>query len=231
MKKIAILQSNYIPWKGYFDLIASVDEFIIYDDVQYTRRDWRNRNQIKAPEGLQWITIPVKVKGKYDQKISEAEVEGFDWPSNHWRLLEHNYKRASNFVEVSSWLKPLYEEQKSPYLSEINRKFIEGICHYLGITTTITSSINYELVNGKTDRLVNICLQAGASEYITGPSAKSYIDESKFFDNGVKLSWIDYAGYKEYNQLWGNFLHNVSILDLIFNTGKDSYKFMKNLKK
>src|SRR5437868_14961880 len=94
MKRVAILQSNYIPWKGYFDLIAAVDEFILYDDMQYTRRDWRNRNQIKTPAGIQWLTIPVEVKGKFHQRINETQVSDPDWPRHHWRTLELNYARA-----------------------------------------------------------------------------------------------------------------------------------------
>src|SRR5690242_7600286 len=101
MKKVAILQSNYIPWKGYFDMIASVDEFILYDDMQYTKRDWRNRNQIKTPQGLQWITVPVLVKGKYHQKINETEIYGSDWANEHWKALVQNYKRAKHFDEIA----------------------------------------------------------------------------------------------------------------------------------
>ena len=95
MKKVAILQSNYIPWKGYFDMIAAVDEFILYDDMQYTRRDWRNRNQIKTPQGVQWLTVPVKVKGKYHQTIRETEIEGAQWAKDHWKALSQNYRRAA----------------------------------------------------------------------------------------------------------------------------------------
>src|SRR3990172_2397370 len=98
-KKIAIVQSNYIPWKGYFDMIAAVDEFILYDDMQYTRRDWRNRNQIKTPQGQQWLTVPVKVKGKYLQTIRETEINGTDWAEAHWTGIAQNYRRAPHFEE------------------------------------------------------------------------------------------------------------------------------------
>lgn len=108
MKKVAILQSNYIPWKGYFDLIGAVDEFILYDDMQYTRRDWRNRNQIKTPQGVQWLTVPVRVKGKYEQKIRDTEIDGSDWAVAHWKALVQNYARAPHFAEIAAWLEPLY---------------------------------------------------------------------------------------------------------------------------
>ena len=97
MKKIAISQSNYIPWKGYFDLINSVDEFILYDDMQYTKRDWRNRNKIKTPQGLQWLTIPVHTKAKYYQKISEVMISDKDWATEHWQKIKQNYFKAKFF--------------------------------------------------------------------------------------------------------------------------------------
>jgi hypothetical protein len=107
-KKVAILQSNYIPWKGYFDMIAAVDEFILFDDMQYTKRDWRNRNQIKTPHGVQWLTVPVLVKGKYHQKIRETEINGIEWAAAHWQALLQNYRRAPYFSEIATWLEPLY---------------------------------------------------------------------------------------------------------------------------
>src|SRR5438046_4323553 len=93
-RKAAIVQSNYIPWKGYFDLIRRVDEFILYDDVQYTRRDWRNRNLIKTPQGLRWLTIPVEVKGKYYQSIRDTKIADPVWAASHWQTIVHNYGRA-----------------------------------------------------------------------------------------------------------------------------------------
>jgi hypothetical protein len=227
MKKIAIVQSNYIPWKGYFDLIASVDEFILYDDMQYTRRDWRNRNQIKTPQGIQWLTVPVLVKGKYSQKIRETEIDGTDWAGAHWKALAQNYRRAPHFPEIASWLEPLYLEQTYTHISLLNRCLIEEVCNYLGIKTSIKSSRDYKLLDGKTERLADLCVQAGGNEYISGPSAKDYIDEKVFSDLGIKLTWFDYTGYTVYQQLWGEFTHGVTILDVLFNCGKNSPQYMK----
>lgn len=227
MKKIAIVQSNYIPWKGYFDMIAAVDEFILYDDMQYTRRDWRNRNQIKTPQGVQWLTVPVLVKGKYHQKIRETEIDGIDWSATHWKTLVQNYRRAPHFEEITSWLKPLYQCVNYTHISQLNRTLIEAICNYIGIKTRITNSWDYRLIDGKSERLANLCVQAGATEYISGPAAKDYADEKTFSDAGVKLTWFDYVGYPEYPQLWGEFTHGVTILDLLFNCGKDSHRYMR----
>lgn len=226
-KRVAILQSNYIPWKGYFDMIAAVDEFIIYDDMQYTRRDWRNRNQIKTPQGQQWLTVPVKVKGKYLQTIRETEIDGTDWPEVHWKALAQNYRRALYFEEIATIFEPHYRQCKHTYLSMLNREFIEAVCGYLGITTKISNSWDYSLVEGKTVRLADLCCQAGGTEYISGPSAKGYIEEHFFTERGIKLSWFDYSDYPEYNQLWGEFSHGVTILDLLFNCGKGAANHMK----
>lgn len=227
MKKVVIVQSNYIPWKGYFDMIAAVDEFILYDDMQYTRRDWRNRNQIKTPQGVQWLTVPVKVKGKYEQKIRETELDGTDWAAVHWKTIVQNYRRAPHFNEVAVWLEPLYLAQSYTHLSQLNRSFIEAICSYLGIKTVISNSWDYPLVEGKTERLADLCMQAGGTEYISGPAAKDYIEERIFKERGINLSWFDYAGYPEYPQLWGEFTHGVTILDLLFNCGKGASGYMK----
>ena len=227
MKKIAILQSNYIPWKGYFDIIATVDEFILFDDVQYTRRDWRNRNQIKTAQGVRWLTIPVKVKGKYDQKVREVEIANSDWRSIHWKTLCQNYYRAPFFKEITSWLEPLYLEQDYSLLSEVNRRFIEEVCSYLEIDTVISNSWDYEISGAKTERLAYLCQQAGGSEYLSGPSAKSYLDEDAFRSKGIQVEWFDYSNYPEYTQMAGRFIHEVSILDLLFNCGEDSHKYIR----
>jgi hypothetical protein len=231
MKKVAIVQSNYLPWKGYFDMIAAVDEFILYDDMQYTRRDWRNRNQIKTPQGVQWLTVPVRVKGRYEQKINETEIDvDSDWATSHWKTLTQNYRRAPYFEEVAQWLSPHYEPDGVALLSDLNRNLITAICDYLGIATRITSSTDYKLADGKTERLVDLCAQAGGTTYISGPAAKDYIDAALFSHADIELNWFDYSGYPQYPQLWGEFVHGVSILDLLFNCGKSSALYMKHIR-
>ncbi|MBM4317606.1 MAG: WbqC family protein [Deltaproteobacteria bacterium] len=225
MKKIAILQSNYIPWKGYFDLIAAVDEFILYDDVQFTKNDWRNRNKIKTPKGVEWLSVPV---GKnINRKIKEVELNNSQWQQNHWKTITSNYKRAPYFEEISTLFKPLYLEKSFVNLSELNRKLIEEICAFLGIKTKISDSSSYQLEGDKTERLVNLCTQTEATEYISGPAAQSYLEVEKFNQHNIKVSWFEYGGYPEYPQLWGPFEHGVSILDLLFNCGPESNRFMK----
>lgn len=227
MKKIAISQSNYIPWKGYFDLIRSVDEFILYDEMQYTRRDWRNRNKIWTSQGLHWLSIPVEVSGKYFQKISETKVSQKDWAKKHWETLRHAYKKAPCFDEMSPELEPLYEVAGTmDYLSEINELFLKKICSLLDIATTITSSSQYHIVEGKTERLVSICQQAKGNDYLSGPAAKDYIQPELFEQAGIALHFMDYTGYAEYPQLGTPFEHGVSILDLLFMTGHQAKNWL-----
>lgn len=228
MKTIVIIQSNYIPWKGYFDLIGMADEVILYDDMQYTRRDWRNRNRIRTPHGTQWLTVPVQTKGKYLQKIRETEIVGSQWQEDHWRALCLNYGKAAHFAEIEQWLKPLYLEREYRFISVLNRALIEAVCAYIGIPTLITNSWNYSLIDGKSERLAKLCSQAGGTQYLSGPSARDYIDESVFANCGISVAWADYTGYPDYPQQWGNdCIHDVTILDLLMNCGKDSVKYMK----
>ncbi len=225
MKKIAILQSNYIPWKGYFDMIAAVDEFVLYDDAQFTKNDWRNRNQIKTPHGIQWLSVPVGQD--ISRKIRDVELPKNKWQIKHWKTLEGNYRRAPYFAEIASVLEPLYYADTCTHLSEINRRLIEAVCNYLGIKTKISNSWDYQLLDGQTERLAGICAQAGADEYISGPAGNDYIEEDVFAKQGVKVTWFDYSGYPPYPQQWGEFVHSVSILDLLFNCGTTAHLYMK----
>ncbi|MCX6056592.1 MAG: WbqC family protein [Chloroflexi bacterium] len=226
-KSIAIIQSNYIPWKGYFDFIRIVDEIILFDDVQYTRRDWRNRNKIKTSQGLQWLTIPVEVKGKFFQKIRDTKIEDPNWNMKHWCTIRQNYAQARYYHDYRDFIEELYRTATQSYLSEVNFHFLAAFCQLLGIQTRITWSMDYGVIEGKTERLVDLCKKAGATAYLSGPSAKNYIDESLFDDAGITLSYMDYSDYQEYEQLFPPFDHAVSIIDLLFNTGPDAPKYLK----
>ncbi|WP_341659334.1 WbqC family protein [Vibrio sp.] len=230
-KKVAISQSNYIPWKGYFDLIASVDEFVLYDDMQYTRRDWRNRNKIQTPSGLSWLTIPVDVKGKYLQTIYETRVSNNLWKRKHWKSICQSYSKSKYFSKYNHIFEELYHRDDFEMLSQINESFIRAICSILNINTKIVQSKEFSLRDGKSQRLLGICADLNASEYVSGPAAKGYLDESIFIDNNIKVSWMDYSDYPEYSQKYSPFEHGVSILDLIFNEGENAGKYMKYINK
>lgn len=229
MKKVAILQSNYIPWKGYFDLINMVDEFILYDDMQYTKRDWRNRNKIQTPNGLQWISIPVMVKGKYFQKISKTKISDKEWGKKHWSTITQNYSKAPYFKKYKDIFEDLYLNNDEEHLSQINYKFIVAICKILGITTKIRWSSEFEPIDGQTEKLLGICKNCDADVYLSGPSAKDYLHENIFIQSNIKVEWMNYSNYPEYQQVFEPFEHGVTILDLIFNEGENATKFMKRL--
>jgi hypothetical protein len=195
--------------------------------MQYTRRDWRNRNQIKTPRGVEWLTVPVQVKGKFNQKIRETETQGSQWVEHHWKTLVQNYRTAPHFEEIAEWLKPLFYTIPSLNLSEVNRRFIEAICGYLGIATTIKNSWDYPLGDGKSERLAGLCLAAGAQEYVSGPAARDYLDLQVFKDRDLKVTWFDYEGYAQYPQLHGDFAHGVSIVDLLFNCGPEARNYLR----
>jgi len=227
-KKIAILQSNYIPWKGYFDLINQVDEFILFDDMQYTRRDWRNRNLVKTSNGLKWLSIPVQVKGHYYQKIKDTVISDKYWGRKHWKTVIHNYAGSDFFNTYREKFEELYLKCEDDLLSNINYCFIVLICQILGIKTTLSWSMDYRMLTDKTQRLVDLCKQAGANEYVSGPAARNYMDEDLFKQENIKLSYINYSGYPEYHQMFGAFEHGVSIIDLIFCEGPNAHKYMKS---
>jgi hypothetical protein len=225
-KTVAILQSNYVPWKGYFDVMRRVDEFVLYDDVQYTRRDWRNRNRFKAPEGVRWLTIPVQVKGRYHQRIDETLTSDPNWAERHWATVRSWYGKAPFFKLYKGELESLYRSTRECQLSAINRRFLEGVRDLLGIRTLLTTSSDYAASGQRTDRLLEICEAAHATCYLSGPAARTYLDEARFRRAGVEVEWMSYEGYPEYPQLHGPFAHGVSVLDLLLNVGEDASRYM-----
>ena len=220
IKTIAILQSNYIPWKGNFDMINMVDEYVILDDVQYTKRDWRNRNRVISKDGIRWLTIPVRNRS-FRQKIMDTEIVSDKWAEDHWRILEQSYGKAPFFRGLENPIRSIYEKAAMEiYLSRINYIFLEYICRMMRIPTPLKWSVDFEPEGEKSDRILHICLKAGASDYLSGPAARDYLDLKAFEKKGISVRWMSYEGYPEYEQLHGYpFTHQVSILDLVFFTG------------
>lgn len=227
-KRVAIVQSSYIPWKGYFDLIDRCDELALYDNVQYTRRDWRSRNRIKAPGGVRWLTIPVRSKGRYNQRIDETEVVDQGWAGSHWSALEQSYSRCEHFGGYAERLRAVFlAAGEERLLSAVNERLIRALCQLLGIATPIVRVPDAALVgDSATERLVSACLHLGAGEYVSGPAARAYLDESAFAAVGIEVSWMDYSGYPEYEQPFPPFEHGVSVLDLLFCTGPRAREHM-----
>ena len=206
-----------------------VDEFILYDEVQYTKNDWRNRNKIKTPQGIQWLTIPVRQES-LDQKIKDTKISDKKWNIKHWRTISQNYSKSKYFKDYKDIFEELYLTCDEEYLSEINYKFITTINEILGIKTKLRLSSEFELVDGQTEKLLGICKDCNADIYLSGPAAKDYFNEDLAKQENIKVEWMDYSGYKEYEQLNPPFEHGVTILDLIFNKGDRAKEFMKSFR-
>jgi len=223
--KLAVLQSNYIPWKGYFDIIRDVDLFIFYDDVQYTKNDWRNRNKLKMPGGAAWVTIPTG--GDINHRVCDVRLADARWQRNHWKTIVQNYSKAPHFGRYKELLEGIYLGQSWETLSELNRHLIVTISReVLGLGTQFRDSRDYRLSGQKLDRLLDLVKQSGALSYLSGPSAQSYIEESRFAEIGVELKYKSYQGYPEYPQFYPPFEHGVSVLDLLFHTGPDAGRYI-----
>jgi hypothetical protein len=228
-KCVAIVQSSYIPWKGYFDLIRAADEFILLDDVQFTKRDWRSRNRIKTKDGLSWLTIPVHTSGRYQQRIMDTTIADPTWSERHWQTIQSAYARMPFFDAYAPQLRETYQRVTSERLSDVNRSLIERVCQMLGITTPIRWSSEYHPRDGRNERLIDLCVKSGATDYLSGPSARGYVDEAAFTDAGVTVHFVDYSGYREYTQPYPPFEHAVSVLDLLFCTGPAASEYLKDL--
>ena len=228
-RRVVILQSSYLPWKGYFDLMNLADEFVLLDDVQYTRRDWRNRNRIKTAQGLQWLTVPVVTKGRYHQRIDEVHVSDGTWRERHLLAIKHAYARAPWYEGYSAWLGSLYGDVDSARLSEINRRLLEAVCEQLGITTRLSWSSEHGVEAGDpSERLAALVQAVGGDEYVSGPSARAYLQSEPFERRGISVRFVDYDGYPAYPQLHGPFEHRVSIVDLLLNVGDAAPTYMKS---
>jgi hypothetical protein len=226
-KRVAIIQSNYIPWKGYFNIINNVDEFVLLDDVQYTRRDWRNRNLIKTAAGLKWLTVPVDVKGNYFVSIKDVQAVNNDWRADHWNNIREAYKKARYFDLYKDQFENEYLGSNEQNLSKINFNFIRLINFILDIKTPVRWAMEFDAPSGKSERLIHICKCLNADEYLSGPAAREYMDIVQFEQNNIQVRWADYSNYPVYTQLYPSFEHGVSIIDLLFNEGSNAIGYLK----
>ena len=227
--KVVILQPSYIPWRGYFDQIFRADLFVFYDDVQYDKRGWRNRNQIKTPKGKQWLTIPVNSRGAQTENIPINQIRMVwdnRWSQNHLKALQHSYSKAPHFGEYAALLEKFYRRQDD-FLADFTTEFTIALAHELGNTHTrfMRSSELAGIDGQKTDRLIQILQAVGAVHYISGPSARDYIEQEKFDAAGITLEYMEY-NYPEYPQLYPPFDPYVSILDLLFMTGPEAPNYI-----
>jgi hypothetical protein len=215
--RVAIVQPSYLPWRGYFDLIDSVELFVVYDDVQFTRRDWRSRNRLKTPNGLCWLTVPVRHVSR-SQRICDTEIDySRDWQRQHLELIRRNLAGAPFLGDALRVVEaPLLAGHRT--ISELNVALMRSCCRYLGINTPLRLSSELNATGSKTERLIQVLTAVGATEYLSGPRARAYLDESLFRAAGITLRYVTYD-YPPYPQLWGDFEPAVSIVDTIANCG------------
>lgn len=226
--RCAILQPSYIPWRGYFDIIRRVDLFVFYDDVQYDRRGWRNRNRVKSAQGPLWLTIPVRARNNQLEQtpIAAIETDGDAWAARHLQTLRHLYARAPHFAGQREWLERLYADPP-PLLADFTIASTIALAARLGITDTkFMRSSELNVTGTKSERLLHVLEKVGATHYLSGPSARAYLDEPLFADHGIDVEWMTYD-YPEYPQLHPPYDPHVSVLDLLFMTGARAAEYLR----
>ena len=230
-KTIVILQSNYIPWKGYFDLMAAADEFLLFDEVQFTKNDWRNRNRIVLGRKLHWLTLPVRTAGDFGAAIDRIEVSRPDWAKAHWGRLRQAYRRAPHYSSIGPELEQAYAAAAAlTHLSKINEHFLRTIAALLNLDTAILhAGIVPRTTSDATDRLLEICRARGATDYVSGPAARDYLRPGAFQQAGIALHFADYNGYPAYPQSHEPFEHGVSMIDALMQCGLDARSHLKSL--
>jgi hypothetical protein len=226
--KCVILQPSYIPWRGYFHQIAKADVFVFYDDVQYDTRGWRNRNRIKTPQGVRWLTIPVHKRGAQTENIPIHQIKiawERPWNEEHWRTVTAVYRYAPYFERYAELLEPFFQRQDE-YLADFTIDLTVALAGVLGIHgTRFLRSSDLGVSGTKTERLIQVLQQVGADHYISGPAARSYLDENLFAAAGIGLEYMVYD-YSEYPQLYPPYEPQVSIIDLLVMTGPEALEYI-----
>lgn len=190
---VVITQSNYVPWRGWYSMVRSADVLVYLDDVQYTRRDWRNRNLIGGFERPRWLTIPLRNSGNYHSRIHEMKVSEPAWWRSHLGILDETYKSQAHYQAMRIDIHHQFQALDAiDSLSEINRRLNDWVFSVLDISIKIHDSREFSSSESKTSRLVDICKTLGANEYVSGPAARVYLDESQFRRNNLDVRWVDY---------------------------------------
>jgi hypothetical protein len=231
LKRISLLQSNYLPWRGYFDFMAKSDEFIVYDSCQYTVNDWRNRNQVKTHDGVRWITVPVITKGRFGQRITDAEVVDHKWVKTHLSTLAASLGKAEYGKQAMEMLSGCYElATKTRWLHEINVGFLEAIHSSLGFECDLTDDSKYGVETldelSPSAKVAELVQRAEGTRYLTGPRGLDYLDLDDFTTRDIAVDVLDYSALQPYPQLYGDFVDHLSIVDLLANAGGESRSYL-----
>lgn len=223
---ITIHQPNYLPWLGFFYKLSLADVLVFLDNVQFTKNGYQNRTEIKTSQGKQWLTVPVLTKGKPQQLTNAVEIDNkIDWRKNHWKTIVQNYSKSPHFALIAPLLEEAYAKEWCR-LVDLNEKLIQGVCKILGLELRFVKASELNVPGTGSALLLNICQVLKADTYISGPSGKDYLDVNAFNANNVKL---DFSAFKcpPYPQMWGNFIPNLSVIDLIANGGGRSLEILR----
>lgn len=232
MKRVVIYQPFYLPWIGYFDMMQAADVFVYYDDVLLSKKSWQNRNRIKSPTGPIWLSVPVKIKNRLTNYllIKDAQIIDSTILKKHLQAIALNYKKAPFYDEIYPSLEKIMNK-KYDLLFDLDLALLQFFISYLGIKTKFVKSSELAITdNDPTMRLVRICQHFKATHYLTGNAAKDYLQESAFAENNIVLQYHQYQ-HPVYKQQWGEFIPYLSIIDLIMNEGKKSFKILSKTKK
>jgi len=217
--RAVILQPTYLPWMGYFGMIDIADVFVFYDDTQFVKQSWQQRNKIKTQNGWMWLIVPVFQN--FGQEIKEVKINNnINWAEKHWKSIMYNYSKAPFFNEYASIFESMYTKRWE-CLVELNVALIKKITEILGLKTRFMFSSELNVKGAKTDRLIDILTKIDADVYISGPAAKTYIEIDKFKREGIMLYWYEF-NHPTYPQLHGDFIPYLSVVDLLFNTGNEA---------
>jgi hypothetical protein len=216
---IAIVQPSFLPWCGYFEQMAVADAFVYFDDVQYTRKDWRNRNRLKSPSGIKFVSVPVRKGRDREMLVKDALINyNHPWQRESIAKITEWYRTAPYFNEIFPVFGDILNNHFE-FLVDLNYSLDQAIMGVLGIRTpTYKSSDIPEKSQDRNLKIIDICKHHGADALYDGKSAKAFIQEELFERYGIKVFFQDYK-YKPYPQLWGDFESHLSVLDLLMNCG------------
>ena len=224
--RVTILQPSYLPWLGFFEQMSRSDKFVLLDDVQYTRRDWRNRNRIRVRENWIWLTVPVQQKSRFSQSLLETRIDNsVSWRRKHLETLRQHYCKAPFFEKYFPRCQQVYEKDWT-FLFDLCLETINLIKEEMGIETPLLRSSEMKPGGEKTERLVSICRELGATHYLSGESGSNYIAEEDFSSQGIALEYQNYE-HPVYSQRYTGFVPHLSAIDLLFNCGEQSLGILK----
>ncbi len=222
---LGVLQPGYFPWLGFFDQMSRVDVFVLYDDVQFDKHGWRNRNRVKSHTGPTWLSVPIRHKGLGQQQINEVEIDNqTTWGRKHLSTIRQLYSKAPYLNKYLPELEVFFSRHWTK-LVELDIACIELMQKWFGITTQVVQASSLGIAGGQSERLLNFCLHFGAQRYLSGNAAENYLDLQLFTENNVLVEWQNYQ-HPTYPQLHGEFISHLSALDMVLNCGEGSHEIL-----